>query len=261
MIKIASWNINSVRARLPIVEKFIKTQNPDVICLQEIKVQNEAFPNSFFEKLGFNHHAVSGQKSHHGVATLSRIPFKKREALSWCQKDDARHIATTLDNGIEVHNFYVPAGGDIPDANENEKFAHKMQFLDEMTSWSSGLKGPQVLLGDLNIAPLESDVWSHKALKNTVSHTAIEIEKLDILFKSSSWVDAVRHFIPEEEDIYSWWSYRAKDWEKSNKGRRLDHIWVSAELKNKLEAIDIVKQARGWEKPSDHAPIILTIKP
>ena len=244
---------------MPIVEKFIETENPDVICFQEIKVQTEAFPNSFFEKLGFEHQAISGQKSHHGVATLSRIPFENTQALSWCQKEDARHIATTLKGGIEVHNFYVPAGGDIPDVVENEKFAHKMQFLDEMTSWSAGLKGSQVLLGDLNIAPLESDVWSHKALKNTVSHTEVEIEKLDILFKSSDWVDAVRHFVPDEEHLYSWWSYRAKDWEKANKGRRLDHIWVSQNLTDRLHAIDIVKKARGWEKPSDHAPVVLSL--
>lgn len=259
MIKITSWNINSVRARLPIVQKLIEQENPDVLCLQEIKVQTEAFPSGFFEKLGYIHQAIAGQKGHHGVATLSRIAIKSQEAKKWCQKDDARHIATTLENNIEIHNFYVPAGGDVPDEDENEKFAHKMQFLNEMTAWSAKAQGSKILLGDLNIAPLESDVWSHKALKNTVSHTAIEIEKLDALFNSNTWVDAVRHFIPEAEKLYSWWSYRAKDWEKANKGRRLDHIWVSEDLKNQLKAIDIIKTARGWEKPSDHAPVILTI--
>ncbi|MCK5041510.1 MAG: exodeoxyribonuclease III [Sphingomonadales bacterium] len=260
MIKITSWNINSVRARLAIVEQLIELESPDVICLQEIKVETDAFPKSFFTNLGYEHQAIAGQKGHHGVATLSRIPLKHSAETKWCGKDDARHIATTLENDIEVHNFYVPAGGDIPDVVENEKFAHKMQFLDEMTSWSKAAKGKQVLLGDLNIAPLESDVWSHKALKNTISHTAIEIEKLDTLFKSNSWIDAVRHFVPEDEALFSWWSYRAKDWLKANKGRRLDHIWVTENLKDQLHKIDIVKDARGWEKPSDHAPVTLTLK-
>ena len=260
MIKIISWNINSVRARLAIVEKLIEQEQPDVLCLQEIKVQTDAFPKSFFQKLGFEHLAIAGQKGHHGVATLSRIPIKESVATKWCDKDDARHIATKLENNIEVHNFYVPAGGDVPDVKENEKFAHKMQFLDEMTTWSKAATGDQVLLGDLNIAPLESDVWSHKALKNTVSHTEIEIEKLNTLFNSNDWVDAVRHFVPEDEMLFSWWSYRAKDWLKANKGRRLDHIWVSQSLKGKLDNIAILKGARGWEKPSDHAPVSLSIK-
>jgi exodeoxyribonuclease-3 len=261
MIKITSWNINSVRARLNIVEKLIELENPDVLCFQEIKVDNDTFPSEFFQKLGYEHQAIEGQKGHHGVATLSRIPLKDSMATKWCGKEDARHIATTLENDIEVHNFYVPAGGDIPDVDENEKFAHKMQFLAEMTSWSKSAKGPKVIVGDLNIAPLESDVWSHKALKNTVSHTAIEIEKLDALFNSNNWVDAVRHFFPEDEILFSWWSYRAKDWRKANKGRRLDHIWVSECLKEKLYNVEIIKDARGWEKPSDHAPLTLTLKP
>jgi len=147
----------------------------------------------------------------------------------------------------------------VPDREVNDKFGHKLDFLDEMIDWSTGLDGEHILLGDLNIAPLESDVWSHKALVKVVSHTPIEVERMNRLYESGDWVDSVRHLNGLDEKIYSWWSYRAKDWRAANKGRRLDHIWVTPGLKDGIKATDIHKDARGWEKPSDHAPLILDI--
>ena len=118
----------------------------------------------------------------------------------------------------------------------------------------------KILLGDLNIAPLENDVWSHKQLLKVVSHTPIEIEYLEKLKLSQNWVDAVRHFIPSTEKLYSWWSYRARDWKKSNRGRRLAHIWVTPALTKHLSSASVLSEVRGWHKPSDHVPVILNIK-
>ncbi|MEM8651004.1 MAG: endonuclease/exonuclease/phosphatase family protein, partial [Pseudomonadota bacterium] len=115
---------------------------------------------------------------------------------------------------------------------------------------------PRMLVGDLNIAPHPNDVWSHKQLLKIVSHTPQETEMLDRIRDEGGWSDLVRDKIPVEEKVFSWWSYRSRDWEASNRGRRLDHIWGSPTLKNDLANIQILQEARGWEKPSDHVPII-----
>ena len=119
--------------------------------------------------------------------------------------------------------------------------------------------GQTVVVGDLNIAPLEHDVWSHKALLKVVSHTPIEVEKLNAFFKAGDWVDALRHFIPENEKLYTWWSYRAADWMTSDRGRRLDHILVSHNLKSNLKNMELLKEARGWQRPSDHIPVTIEL--
>ena len=152
--------------------------------------------------------------------------------------------------------MYIPAGGEVPDDVVNSKFAQKLAFLERMIDWSAGLTGSNILTGDFNVAPLENDVWSHKQLINVVSHTAIEIEKLDRLQRAANWVDIARHFVPPSERLYSWWSYRAADWETSNKGRRLDHMWVTPDLQDKAINHKVHKHCRGWGKPSDHAPIV-----
>jgi exodeoxyribonuclease-3 len=154
----------------------------------------------------------------------------------------------------------VPAGGDIPDRKANPKFAHKLDFLDEMTDWFQSERKAQrkmILVGDLNIAPLETDVWSHKQLLDVVSHTPIEVEKLTGLQEGLGWTDAVRHFIPPKDKLYSWWSYRAADWNASDKGRRLDHIWVTRPLKGQLKGASVLREARGWAQPSDHVPVVV----
>ncbi len=161
-LKIATWNINSVRLRINLVEKLLKEEKPDVLCLQEIKCVNDAFPMKDIKKAGYEHVAVHGQKGYHGVATLSKIPFKKIESRDFCEKGDCRHIATDLDvpGGLRIHNFYVPAGGDEPDPEINVKFAHKLDFIREMTSifgkHRTKSKNRMVLVGDLNIAPLRT---------------------------------------------------------------------------------------------------------
>lgn len=257
-MKIISWNINSVRLRLPQVLRLLEEQQPDALCLQETKTPDEHFPLKALHKAGYASICIRGEKSYNGVAIISRIPFKETNQMSLGGNEQTRHISATLENGMEVHNLYIPAGGDEPDPEANPKFAHKLQFLEDLTVWSSSQSADrkQVILGDFNIAPLEHDVWSSKQLRKVVSHTDIEREKLETLKQAGGWIDSHREFTAHEEKLYSWWSYRARDWETSNRGRRLDHIWVSPALKSALKQTEILKAARGWEKPSDHAPII-----
>lgn len=262
-LSVATWNINSVRLRIGLVERFLDEMQPDVLCLQETKSPLDAFPYDALRACGYRHIHAAGMKGYNGVAIVSRRPFMHTDTHNWCEKEDARHVSVRLKTGIEVHNFYVPAGGDEPDPAVNPKFKHKLRFLDEITNWFTARKAPSnkfVLVGDLNIAPLETDVWSHKALLKVVSHTPVEVARLGKLQKSCDWVDAVRHIIPPEELVYSWWSYRARDWEAADKGRRLDHVWVTPSLKPRVKSAQIFRDARGWEKPSDHAPVMVTLR-
>jgi exodeoxyribonuclease-3 len=263
-MKIATWNINSVRHRIALVTRFLRDQQPDVLALQETKVINELFPAEAIRKLGYVHQAIHGQKAYHGVAILSRLPFRKTGSQDFCREGHARHMSVNFENGVELHNFYVPAGGDIPDPKKNDKFAHKLHFLGEMEKFfarrARKKNDPVMLVGDLNVAPLEHDVWSHKQLLDVVSHTPVETRLLKEAQAAFDWTDATRHFIPESEKIYSWWSYRAADWEESDRGRRLDHVWLSPGLKAALKSQAILKKMRGWQKASDHVPVMVEIE-
>ncbi len=264
-MKLATWNINSVRLRIDLVTRFLDEERPDVLCLQEIKCRDDQFPGKALAEAGYPHQAVSGQKGYHGVAIASRTPLSDIEALQFCGKDDARHIAATA-GGLRIHNFYVPAGGDEPDPEANEKFAHKLSFMKEMTDWGASATSRKkvVLAGDLNIAPREHDVWSHKQLQDVVSHTPVEVDLMNAALRAGKWVDVAREIIPEPEKIYTWWSYRAADWKASNRGRRLDHLWVSPALKTAAltrgrDGFRVHDRCRSWEKPSDHVPVTLEL--
>ena len=261
---VATWNINSVRLRIDLVTRYLAECAPDVLCLQETKCPDANFPHGPFRDAGYPHIAISGQKGYHGVAVVSRIPFAGSSRRDFCAKGDARHLRVVLDGelgGVELHNFYVPAGGDEPDPDINPKFAHKLAFVEEMAKWAAQdgtAAGRSILVGDLNIAPLEHDVWSHRALANVVSHTPVEIEKLKRAQEAGPWVDALRKFVPDDQKLYTWWSYRSPDWSKANKGRRLDHIWVSSALEASVASVQVHREARGWRRPSDHAPVRAT---
>ena len=259
-LKIASWNINSVRARLEIVERFLNEQKPDILCLQETKVINGSFPEGLFRRLGYNHQVLNGQPMHHGVAIISKVPMRDDDRLDWQANGEARHVGVRLDNGLRIENVYIPAGGEEPDRTINPKFGQKLDFFERMIDWSTRLDVPTLLVGDFNVAPLECDVWSHKQLINVVSHTPIECELLGRLQASHNWVDLGRKFIPAPARLYTWWSYRALDWAKSDRGRRLDHMWASPEIAEKAVAHEVVEVARGWTRPSDHAPLITEFK-
>jgi len=258
---IATWNINSVRLRLPLVRRLLRERGPDVLCLQETKCPDELFPIKQLKRLGYPHIAVSGQKGYHGVATISRVPLEVVERRQFCGKEDCRHLATRIAVGgrsLLIHNFYVPAGGDEPDPEINWKFRHKLDFVAEMNGlpaqWDE--HGGSLLVGDLNIAPLEHDVWSHKQLLKVVSHTPAETESFEAMRQTGRWADLMRLKVPAEQKLYTWWSYRAADWQASNRGRRLDHVWSSPNLADDLAGIEVLREARGWPRPSDHVPVI-----
>lgn len=265
-LRLATWNINSIRFRLPLVERFLAEERPDVLCLQEIKCREAEFPSSSLTKLGYRHIAINAQKGYHGVAILSRLPLDEIDRREFCNKGDARHVSakvTSQDGAcFIIHNLYVPAGGDLPDPEQNEKFLHKLNFLDELKSisraWSSAYC-PAVITGDLNVAPYESDVWSHKALLKVVSHTPEETRRLREIIETGGWLDSMRAITPEPEKLYTWWSYRSPNWETADKGRRLDHVWLCPKFAPAISAMRVRKDARSWEKPSDHVPVIVDL--
>ncbi len=269
-LTVATWNINSVRLRIDLVAKFLKSVRPDVLCLQETKCPDDAFPLKRFARLGYTHAAINGQKGYHGVAVLSRLPFERTSFDNFCGKIDCRHMSVVLgeraglSDPLTLHNFYVPAGGDEPDPKINPKFEHKLAFLDEMRA-HQGLRPAQteraILVGDLNVAPLEHDVWSHKQMIKVVSHTPVECEKLTAAREAGGWIDTMRVLTPEPEKLYTWWSYRAMDnWKTADRGRRLDHVWTSDALADRVSKIAIAKNYRGAERPSDHVPVTATLE-
>jgi len=159
---------------------------------------------------------------------------------------------------VTVHNFYVPAGGDKPNREINEKFGQKLDYLSEMRDYfRANTPEKAILVGDLNIAPREDDVWDHKKLLKVVSHTPIEVEALAETQESGAWVDVTRADIPDGK-LYSWWSYRSPDWDNADKGRRLDHIWATPDISNAAHSSRVLRDVRGWEQPSDHAPVFAT---
>jgi exodeoxyribonuclease-3 len=263
-LKIATWNINSLRLRMGLLGNLIEALDPDVICLQETKVPDDLFPAAGPVEFGYPHAAFRGMKGYNGVAILSRVPLTVvDDAPDWCGRGDCRHIAVTLDlpsGPIMLHDFYVPAGGDVPDREANPKFGHKLDFVAEATAHfrAAPPKLPSVLVGDLNIAPLEHDVWSHKQLLNVVSHTPRETTGL-LAWQGTGFVDAVRHFVPADQKLYTWWSYRNRDWRASDRGRRLDHIWVTPDLTPSLSGYTILKDARDWTQGSDHVPVCVAL--
>jgi exodeoxyribonuclease-3 len=247
-LRIVSWNINSVRLRAPNVEAFVAAEKPDVLCLQETKCQDAEFPLKVFKDMGLGH-----------VVLIEEV-----DTPDLCREGHARVIAARLKSGLEIHNIYLPAGGDVPDAAANEKFAHKLDFLDRLGPGYKKLKKgvPRILVGDLNVAPHENDVWSHKQLLGIVSHTPEETERLESARKSAGFADIGRLAVPEEQKLYTWWSYRAADWAAANKGRRLDHIWSNKEAlgDTKVDSFRVHLAWRGGWKPSDHAPISVEVK-
>jgi len=255
---LATWNINSVRLREPLVLKMLAEHGPDVLCLQECKSPVDKIPLEGFAAAGYTHMVARGQKGYNGVAILSKLPLTDVGGEDFAQLGHARHVAAQLENGTTIHNFYVPAGGDKPDRAINEKFGQKLDYLSEMRDWFHNDK-PQksILVGDLNIAPREDDVWDHKKLLKVVSHTPVEVEALAATQDAGAWVDITRQDIPEGK-LYSWWSYRSPDWDGADKGRRLDHIWATSDISNAGHSSRVERAVRGWEQPSDHAPVFAT---
>lgn len=255
---LATWNINSVRLREGLVARLLAEHAPDVLCLQECKSPVELIPRDQFAALGYTYFVARGQKGYNGVAILSRLPLSDAGGEDFASLGHARHVAARLDNGVVIHNCYVPAGGDIPDRAQNEKFGQKLDYLTQMRDWFRKARPEKaILVGDLNIAPRPDDVWDHKALLKIVSHTPIEVEHLTAVMEAGGWCDVTRAHLPEGR-LYSWWSYRSPDWDAADKGRRLDHIWATPDIVNASHGSRILREARGWDGPSDHAPVFAT---
>jgi exodeoxyribonuclease III len=255
---LATWNINSVRLREALVARLLTEESPDILCLQECKSPVESIPLAQFQALGYRYIVARGQKGYNGVAILSKLPIMDAGEKDFAQLGHARHVAAQLENGVTIHNFYVPAGGDIPDREVNAKFGQKLDYLTEMRDhfhWERPDRA--ILVGDLNIAPREDDVWDHKALLKIVSHTPIEVDHLGAVMESGRWQDVTRKDIADGR-LYSWWSYRSADWDAADKGRRLDHIWATPDIVNAAHSSRILRPVRGWEQPSDHVPVFAT---
>ena len=255
---LATWNINSVRLRADLVVRLLTEEGPDVLCLQECKSPVDKIPMEVFAAAGYPHMIARGQKGYNGVAILSRMPITEVGSEDFAGLGHARHIAGQLENGTTIHNFYVPAGGDKPDRAVNEKFGQKLDYLADMRDWwHKETPKKAILVGDLNIAPREDDVWDHKKLLKVVSHTPVEVDALAEVQDAGAWVDVTRQDIPEGL-LYSWWSYRSPDWDAADKGRRLDHVWATPDISGAAHSSRVLRPVRGWEQPSDHAPVFAT---
>ncbi|NEX92884.1 exodeoxyribonuclease III [Caulobacter sp. 17J65-9] len=260
-LRLATWNVNSVRLRAEQVARFVDEHALDVLCLQEIKCRDGEFPTNAFVDAGLPYVRVKGQKGSHGVAIASRLPIEDAPPLDVCREGHARAVSAVV-AGIEIQNFYIPAGGDVPDRTVNPKFDHKLDFYERLTAEMSRRdpNAPLVIAGDLNIAPGENDVWSHKQMSRIVSHTPVEVEAMRALQASLGFIDLAREAIPEPHKLFSWWSYRAADFRKSNRGLRLDHLWVTPGLRDAAfrmgaASCRVHDDVRAWERPSDHAPV------
>ena len=264
-LRVATWNINSVRMRIDQVARFAEEERPDVICLQEIKCREGEFPSAAFVDMGLPHLKIAGQKGWHGVAIASRLPLEAAPPLEICREGHARCVSDVV-AGVEIQNFYIPAGGDEPDRAINPKFDHKLDFFERLTAASAARDRatPLLLVGDLNVAPGEHDVWNHRYMSKVVSHTPIEIEAMAGLKASLDFVDLVREAIPDPEKLFTWWSYRAADFRASNRGLRLDHLWASpalapaARMDGRTQA-RVHDRVREWTRPSDHAPVTVDL--
>lgn len=264
-LRLASWNVNSVRLRADHIRRFAAERQPDVLCLQEIKCREAEFPVATIAEAGYPHVRIQGQKGWHGVAIASRLPIEDAPVLDVCREGHARSVSARI-AGVEIHNLYVPAGGDVPDRGTNPKFDHKLDFLERLAREMGGRRpgDPLILAGDLNVAPGEFDVWNHKFMLKVVSHTPPEVEAMATLQASLGFLDPIRAAHPEPARLFSWWSYRASDFRASNRGLRLDHIWVSPGLRGAVDtapgAARIHDDVRGWDRPSDHAPVSVDLR-
>ncbi len=252
---LTTWNINSVRLRIDLVAKFLEEMQPDVLCLQETKCPDDAFPLKRFKQLGYDHVVLNGQKGYHGVAIVSKLPFESSDIRVFCNNLDSRHISVSFGEKagmavpLIVHDFYVPAGGDVPDPDVNAKFAHKLSFLDEMkTCEPLHPRGDarHILVGDLNVAPHENDVWSHKQMLKIVSHTPIECEKLLAVQSAGRTGSTSRaNAFHCRKRSTRGGATAPPTGRSSNRGRRLDHIWVSSRTEGFDPRLHRPEQMRG----------------
>lgn len=250
-MKVASWNVNSLTVRQLQVLEWARTARPDVLALQEIKQLNEAFPADAFRELGYEGLA-NGQKSYNGVATLSRRPLTDPVIEIPGLGDPQRRVLATTAGGVRIVNLYVPNGQRLA----SEKYRYKLGWLGALRDFLAHEMARHdhvVVLGDFNIAPEDRDVYDPESWGEDVLCSKPEREALCALL-SLGLVDVFRQF-EQEEKAFSWWDYRAGRFRR-NAGLRIDLILASPALAKLCTASYIDRAPRGWERPSDHAPVI-----
>ncbi len=252
-LEMVTWNVNSVRARLPSVMRLLDERRPDLLCMQETKVEDDGFPREAFAELGYRVLA-SGQSRWNGVAMASRMPLQPvATGLPSGFLADQRRLLSTEVSGIAVICVYVPNGG-----MDERRFLEKLRYLDELGEMAreTASSTPLVLLGDFNVAPGPDDVHDPEALDGTVCYHPDERSRLASMLEAGL-VDAYRLFNPAGK-AYSWWDYRAAAFRR-DMGMRLDLVLLGGGAEEMAGSCSILREARGWERPSDHAPVALTI--
>ena len=260
-MQIATWNINSVKARTEIAVAWLKEANPDVVCLQEIKCEDAGFPSALFEDLGYNV-LVHGQKTYNGVAILSKAkPEDVTRGLPGDPDDaQARYLEAVIPDAsgpVRVAAIYLPNGN----PPETEKYDYKLRWMDRLKARAGSLlalEEPLVLAGDYNVIPTPRDArfpenWTGDAL--FLPRTRAKFRELVNL----GFTDSVRQVMGSAEGIYTFWDYQAGAWQKNN-GIRIDHLLLSPQAADRLAGARIDSHVRGWERPSDHVPVVITLK-
>jgi exodeoxyribonuclease-3 len=258
-MKITTWNVNSLAARLQHVLDWTAANPVDVLCIQELKLTDDKFPLDALRAAGYEHCAVFGQKTYNGVAIMSRVPVQDVvKNIAGFEDENSRVIAGTLDlpdGPLRVVNGYFVNG----QAPGTEKFAYKMAWLGGLRDYlrEEVARHPRlVLLGDFNIAPEDRDSYDPEGLRETIHHTSAEREHFRSLL-DLGLIDSFRLF-EQPEKSYSWWDYRMLGYQK-NRGLRIDHILVSAPVQPLVKACTIDRVPRKWKQPSDHAPVTVEL--
>ncbi len=254
-LRIASWNVNSIRVRLEHVQRWLREAEPDILCLQETKVTDTEFPSDAFSRAGYDV-VHSGQKTYNGVAILSRGPPKDvRIGLEGDEPgEDRRFIAATV-AGIRIVCCYVPNGKSL----DSPSYTQKIQWLHRLRQTLETDCSPQqplVLCGDFNVARDERDVFDAEKMKNQIHFSEAERAALDEVL-GYGLVDSLRE-TTQEGGLFSWWDYRMGAFRR-NRGLRIDYLFITEPLKGRLEAAQIDRTPRGWERPSDHAPVFIDL--
>lgn len=255
-LKIATWNINSIRTRLPLLLAWLAETTPDIVLLQETKTINEHFPTEEIETLHYNI-AMFGQKSYNGVAILSKAPLEDITCgLPGFDDPEARYIEA-LTQGVRVASIYVPNGSEVG----SDKYMYKLNFFKNLYHHTQTLLTYDeafVLGGDFNVAPTDQDVYDPKAWHGALLCSTPERQA----FRSLLYLgltDALRSCHPQEQELYTWWDYRKGMWQ-NNFGLRIDHLLLSPQAADRLVSTSVDKKLRNLEKPSDHAPVICTLE-
>ncbi len=253
-MRIATWNVNSIRQRMENLQTWLGETGPDIVCLQEIKCTDDAFPREALESLGYNV-AVHGQKTFNGVALLSKLPFDEvKSGLDGGDGDvEARFLealVSTKGGVVRVVSLYLPNGN-----GGEDKYAYKLSWMDRLINFSRErlkLEEPFVLAGDFNVIPMPIDAKKPEAWVNDALFLAPTREKFRAL-TNLGLTDAIRA-TSDAGGLYSFWDYQAGAWQKDN-GIRIDHLLLSPQAADRLTAAGIDRHVRAWEKPSDHVPV------